>query len=246
MHDGPRGVVLRASGLRHRCVGRAGAALRLPPDPRPGGSGRASSRSVTRARSPSSATVRCWVSGRTRRRPTRRMTKDGFVLTRRHRPARRQRLPLRPRPQGRHDHLGRVQHLAGRARERHPRPPAVVEVAVFAIPDERWGETPLAVCVVVPDDGRVRARTRSSTVPRRGSGSYKKPSKVVFQMEPLPSRRSASCSARCSASRTGPASIAGGRRLECRRSLRSRAPADIAQRIQRDAGRMVAAAPRTA
>ena len=62
--------------------------------------------------------------------------------------------------------------------------PAVVEAAVFAIPDERWGETPLAVCVVVPDADV--SEQEIIELCRARLGSYKKPSKVVFQVEPLP------------------------------------------------------------
>jgi acyl-CoA synthetase (AMP-forming)/AMP-acid ligase II len=62
--------------------------------------------------------------------------------------------------------------------------PDVVEVAVFAIPDERWGETPMAVCHVGAD-ASVTAEDIVDLV-RRRLGSYKKPGAVEFVHEPLP------------------------------------------------------------
>jgi acyl-CoA synthetase (AMP-forming)/AMP-acid ligase II len=61
--------------------------------------------------------------------------------------------------------------------------PEIVEVAVFGVPHAKWGEAPLAQCVVRPGH-RV---TEGEIVDLVGAklGSYKKPAKVVFQTEPL-------------------------------------------------------------
>lgn len=62
--------------------------------------------------------------------------------------------------------------------------PDVVEVAVFAIPDERWGETPMAVCHVAPD--AVVTSDDIVDLVRRRLGSYKKPGAVAFVHDSLP------------------------------------------------------------
>jgi acyl-CoA synthetase (AMP-forming)/AMP-acid ligase II len=62
--------------------------------------------------------------------------------------------------------------------------PEVIEVAVFAIPDERWGETPMAVCHVGPS-ATVTEQEIVELV-RQRLGSYKKPGRVEFTHEPLP------------------------------------------------------------
>ena len=62
--------------------------------------------------------------------------------------------------------------------------PSVAEVAVFAIPDERWGETP-AAHVVVDDLSSITEQEVIALVVER-LGSYKKPSKVVLTTDPLP------------------------------------------------------------
>ena len=62
--------------------------------------------------------------------------------------------------------------------------PEIVEVAVFAVPHERWGETPMAVCCVRP--GATVTAEQIVELVSSTLGSYKKPSFVEFTTDPLP------------------------------------------------------------
>jgi len=62
--------------------------------------------------------------------------------------------------------------------------PGVIEVAVFAIPHETWGETPMAVVVV--DDVEKFDEEQFTKLVAEALGSYKKPGKISFTNEPLP------------------------------------------------------------
>jgi acyl-CoA synthetase (AMP-forming)/AMP-acid ligase II len=62
--------------------------------------------------------------------------------------------------------------------------PAVIEVAVFAVPHERWGESPAAMCVVAP--GAIVDPEEIKEICAKALGSYKKPAEVFFQTEALP------------------------------------------------------------
>jgi acyl-CoA synthetase (AMP-forming)/AMP-acid ligase II len=62
--------------------------------------------------------------------------------------------------------------------------PDVIEVAVFAVPDDYWGETPMAVCTV--GEGASVSADEIIDLCRTRLGSYKKPSRVEFTRDPLP------------------------------------------------------------
>lgn len=62
--------------------------------------------------------------------------------------------------------------------------PAVIEVAVFGIPDQRWGETPCAVVCVKP--GVPVTEKELAELCAERLGSYKRPGRIVVRDEPLP------------------------------------------------------------
>jgi acyl-CoA synthetase (AMP-forming)/AMP-acid ligase II len=62
--------------------------------------------------------------------------------------------------------------------------PGVREVAVFGIPDRRWGETPAAVVVLA--EGSVTSAADVVEACRQRLGSYKRPTEVTLRGEPLP------------------------------------------------------------
>jgi len=60
----------------------------------------------------------------------------------------------------------------------------VREVAVFGVPDPKWGETPMALVVVDELDGLTEEAVINEC--RSHLGSYKKPARVEFRTESLP------------------------------------------------------------
>lgn len=62
--------------------------------------------------------------------------------------------------------------------------PDIVEVAVFGIPHEKWGETPYAVCVTNADAKVTEAQIIALCSDKLGS--YKKPDGVRLTTDPLP------------------------------------------------------------
>lgn len=62
--------------------------------------------------------------------------------------------------------------------------PAVTEAAVFGVPHDRWGESPMALCVIRPDVAICEEELIAAIT--RELGAYQKPSRFEFRSDPLP------------------------------------------------------------
>ena len=62
--------------------------------------------------------------------------------------------------------------------------PGVIEVTVFGIPDDRWGETPMVVCRL--EEGAPLTAEQIIEACAAALGSYKKPGQVELAARPLP------------------------------------------------------------
>jgi acyl-CoA synthetase (AMP-forming)/AMP-acid ligase II len=62
--------------------------------------------------------------------------------------------------------------------------PDIIEVAVVAVPNERWGEAPMALCVL--RDGAAVTEAEVIALCAERLGSYKKPAAVEFRTAALP------------------------------------------------------------
>jgi acyl-CoA synthetase (AMP-forming)/AMP-acid ligase II len=62
--------------------------------------------------------------------------------------------------------------------------PEIIEVAVVAVPNDRWGEAPMALCVV--REGAAVTEAEVIALCAEHLGSYKKPTRVEFRFDALP------------------------------------------------------------
>jgi acyl-CoA synthetase (AMP-forming)/AMP-acid ligase II len=79
----------------------------------------------------------------------------------------------------------------------------VIEAAVFAIPSEKWGESPMAVCVAAEGANVEEGELIQLCIDRLGS--YKRPARVQLTTEPLPKSMVGKIMRKSCASRSGKA-----------------------------------------
>ena len=130
----------------------------------------------------------------------------GLDDARRHRLPRRRRLPVPHRPQGVHDHLRRREHLPAGGRERPRRcTRRSIDVAVFGVPDDEFGEEVKAV--VQPAEpastpGPSSQRELIALLPR-AARRLQVPAHRSTSATSCPATRPASSTSACSRTSTG-------------------------------------------
>ena len=140
---------------------------------------------------------------------------------RRHRVRRRRGLPLHLRPQEGHDHLRRREHLPAEIEAVLHGHPQVLDVAVFGIPDDEWGES--VYCIVQPKAGETLDLDELRAFAEAHMAKYKVPRGWEMRDE-LRAPTPASCSSGCSATSSGPtAPSERGRMAPAPRSVPGRA-----------------------
>ena len=160
------------------------------------------------------------------RRAAHRVRGREVEVGRRHRLRRRRGLPLHLRPQEGHDHLGRRQHLPGRDRGGAPRVhPQVLDVAVFGIPDDEWGES--VYCIVQAKPGQTIDLDELRAFAGSQHGEVQACRAATRSATSCPAPTPASCSSASSATSSGPTApseLGGAHAPDVRRARSGCAP----------------------